>query len=224
MKNSTYLIILLALGLVFVSYKWISLSSSKSDEAVQKTTIEDIMTRTSVRAYTDQEVGSEQIDTLLRAAMAAPTAGNKQPWRFVVINDKALLDSISENFHTMTMAKNASVAVVMCGDVTATFDGEGRDYWIQDVSAASENLLLAAHAMGLGAVWCGIYPQMSRVVQFSKMLHLPDNIIPMACICVGYPSGETTPKDKWKPEYIHYNNWDNAAAKQPETKKHTKII
>lgn len=210
MKNSTYLIILLALGLVFVSYKWVSSSKSPSDEFVQKSTIEDIMTRTSVRAYSDKEVESEKVDTLLRAAMAAPTAGNKQPWRFVVINDKAILDSISENFHTMTMAKDASVAVIMCGDVTATFDGDGRDYWIQDVSAASENLLLAAHAMGLGAVWCGIYPQMSRVEHFSKMLSLPQEVIPMACICVGYPLGETTPKDKWKPEYIHYNSWNNS--------------
>lgn len=215
MKNSTYLIILLALGLIFTSYKWISSSSSNVGVDVQKSTIEDIMTRTSVRAYSDKEVGSEQIDTLLRAAMAAPTAGNKQPWRFVVINDKATLNAISENFHTMTMAKDASVAVIMCGDVTATFDGDGRGYWIQDVSASSENLLLAAHAMGLGAVWCGIYPQMSRVEQFSEMLHLPENIIPMACICIGYPAGETTPKDKWKPEYIHYNTWDSIAVKLP---------
>ena len=212
MKNSTYLIILLALGLVFTSYKWISSSSSAVGEAVQKSTIEDIMTRTSVRAYTDKAVGSEQIDTLLRAAMAAPTAGNKQPWRFVVINDKSILNAISENFHTMTMAKDAAAAVIMCGDVTSTFDGDARDYWIQDVSAASENLLLAAHAMGLGAVWCGIYPQMSRVEQSSEMLHLPENIIPMACICVGYPAGETTPKDKWKPEYIHYDTWDSLPA------------
>ncbi|MDE6291886.1 MAG: nitroreductase family protein [Muribaculaceae bacterium] len=209
MKNSTYLIILLALGLVFTSYKWISSASSSVGENVQKSTIEDIMTRTSVRAYTDKAVGSEQIDTLLRAAMAAPTAGNKQPWRFVIINDRATLDTISCNFHTMTMAKDASVAFVMCGDETATFDGEGRDYWVQDVSASSENLLLAAHAMGLGAVWCGIYPMSDRVRQFSDMLHLPEDIIPMACICVGYPSGETTPKDKWKPEYIHYNTWDS---------------
>lgn len=215
MKNSTYLILLLALGLVFTSYKWISTSSSDADTAVQSSTIEDIMTRTSVRAYSDREVKSEQIDTLLHAAMAAPTAGNKQPWRFVVIDDRAILDSIGENFNTMTMAKQASVAVVMCGDVTATFDGEGQGYWIQDVSAASENLLLAAHAMGLGAVWCGIYPIMERVEQFSEMLHLPENVIPMACICVGYPAGETTPKDKWKPEYLHYNNWDNTEVENP---------
>lgn len=208
MKNSFYIIIVLALGLVFVSYKWISSSTSAPDDvATQNSTIEDIMTRTSIRSYSDKEVDKGQIDTLLRAAMAAPTAGNKQPWRFVVINDKKKLESISEKFQYMTMAKEASIAVIMCGDTTATFSGEGHDFWIQDVSAASENLLLAAHAMGLGAVWCGIYPQKERATVFSEMLELPSNIIPMACICIGYPNGEGSPKDKWKPEYIHYNSW-----------------
>ncbi|MDE6650946.1 MAG: nitroreductase family protein [Paramuribaculum sp.] len=221
MKNSTYLIILLALGLVFTSYKWISSSSPTNNVVANNTTIADIMTRTSVRTYSGQEVENEKIDTLLRAAMAAPTAGNKQPWRFVVINDKAILNAIGTNFKTMTMAKEASVAVVMCGDTTATFKGDAQDYWIEDVSASSENLLLAAHAMGLGAVWCGIYPQMDRVREFSQMLNLPGNIIPMACICIGYPAGETTPKDKWKPEYIHYNSWDSTAAKLPEPEPKT---
>lgn len=218
MKNSTYLIILLALGLVFTSYKWISTSVSPSEPVTSKSTIEDIMTRTSVRAYSDRKVEKETVDTLLRAAMAAPTAGNKQPWRYVVIDDKKILESIGDNFRTMTMAKQAALAVVMCGDTTSTFKGDAQGYWIQDVSAASENLLLAAHAMDLGAVWCGIYPLMERVEQFSKMLNLPENIIPMACICIGYPVAETTPKDKWKPEYIHYNSWDSVASALPEPK------
>lgn len=214
MKNSTYLIILLALGLLFTSYKWISSSSgsSESTEEVRKSTIDDIMTRTSVRAYSDRAVGEETIDTLLRAAMAAPTAGNKQPWRFVVVNDKTILQKISEDFNTMTMAKDAQLAVIMCGEPAATFPGEGEGYWIQDVSAATENLLLAAHAMGLGAVWCGIYPLSESVAQFSKMLNIPSGIIPMACVCIGYPAGETTPKDKWHPEYIRYDSWSDASS------------
>lgn len=214
MKNPVYLILLLALGLVVTSYKWVtaSYSSTKEPATMPSSTIEDIMTRTSVRSYTSQEVTSEQMDTLLRAAMAAPTAGNKQPWRFVVINDKSTLDTIAANFPTMTMASKASVAVIMCGDTTATFPGDGRDYWIQDVSAASENLLLAAHAIDLGAVWCGIYPEMERVKEFSRMLHLPAEVVPMACICIGYPAANGTPKDKWHPEYIHYNTWDSDVA------------
>ncbi|MBD5257813.1 MAG: nitroreductase family protein [Barnesiella sp.] len=211
MKNYKFLTILLAIGLVTVAYKWVACSTSQTETAadavVEKSTIDDIMTRSSVRAYSDKEVEPEKIDTLLRAAMAAPTARNLQPWRFVVINDRALLDTISANFGSMTMAKNASLAIVTCGDLSAAMEGEGRDYWIQDVSAATENLLLAAHAMGLGAVWCGIYPVSSRVADFSALLSLPDNIIPMACVCIGYPAAESTPKDKWHPEYIRYNSW-----------------
>lgn len=215
MKNSTYLIILLALGLVFTSYKWMASSSSDSVESVteiKESTIDDIMTRTSVRAYSDRAVGEETVDTLLRAAMAAPTAGNKQPWRFVVVNDKSTLQKISEDFNTMTMAKDAQLAVIMCGVPAETFPGEGQGYWVQDVSAATENLLLAAHAMGLGAVWCGIYPLSERVSKFSTMLNIPSDIIPMACVCIGYPVGETIPKDKWKPEKVRYNSWSDAAS------------
>lgn len=211
MKNYKFLTILLAIGLVTVAYKWVACSTSQTETTagavVEKSTIDDIMTRSSVRAYSDKEVEPEKIDTLLHAAMAAPTARNLQPWRFVVINDRALLDTISANFGSMTMAKNASLAIVTCGDLSAAMEGEGRDYWIQDVSAATENLLLAAHAMGLGAVWCGIYPVSSRVTDFSALLSLPDNIIPMACVCIGYPAAESTPKDKWHPEYIRYNSW-----------------
>lgn len=208
MENYTYLIILLAIGLIFVTYKWIKASSAERNAPAVKSTIEDIMTRTSVRAYSDRKITSGQIDTLLRAAMAAPSAGNKQPWRFIVVDKKELLDSISTNFNTMTMAKNAQLAVIMCGEPAATFSGEGEGYWIQDVSAASENLLLAAHAMGLGAVWCGIYPISDRVRKFSELFSIPDNITPMACICVGYPKAEQKPKDKWNPGHVRYNQWD----------------
>lgn len=210
MKNPVYIIILLALGLVFVSYKWATTGGTEEKSIDTDTTalvVNEIMTRTSVRAYTDQPVSDELLDTVLRAAMAAPTAGNKQPWRFVVIRDPQTKAYISDNFNSMTMVKDAQVAVVVCGDVNATFDGDGRDYWIQDASAATENLLLAAHACGLGAVWCGVYPLPDRVQQFSELLQLPDSILPLNCIAIGYPSGQTTPKDKWKPEYIHYDTW-----------------
>ncbi len=211
MKNSTFLIIVLALALVFVCYKLITSTGNTKTPSPCKAVIDNIMTRTSVRSYTDRQVTQEQIDTLLQAAMAAPTAGNKQPWRIVVITDHKILNDISDNFQTMTMARKASIAVVMCGDVTATFEGEGRDYWIEDVSAATENLLLAAHAMGLGAVWCGIYPLSERIAMFSSMLKLPENIVPMGCVCIGYPDADHKPKDKWKPENVRYNAWDTEA-------------
>lgn len=209
MKNSKYLIILLALALLFVCYRWVysDPEAPKASEPTENATIHDIMTRSSVRSYTDRPVDEATLDTILRCAMAAPTAVNKQPWRFVVINERAMLDTISVRFKSMGMAAQAPVAVVLCGDMESALEGEGREYWVQDVSAATENLLLAAHALGLGAVWCGIYPISERVKEFSEMLELPENIIPMACVCIGYPSGDPTPKDKWKPENIHYNRW-----------------
>ncbi|MDE6288920.1 MAG: nitroreductase family protein, partial [Muribaculaceae bacterium] len=154
MKKHAFLIIILILALVFVTYKWVSTASECKENSTGQSAIENIMSRTSVRAYSDRAVDSTTVDTLLRAAMAAPTAVNKQPWRFIVIDNKEILKYISENFNSMKMAANASVAIVACGDMNAALEGDGRDYWIQDVSAATENLLLAAHAMGLGAVWC----------------------------------------------------------------------
>lgn len=209
MKKSNYLIVILALGLLFVVYRWTcSTPLTEEDENISTSAIENIMTRTSVRSYSEREVSKEVVDTLLRAAMAAPTAGNKQPWKFIVIDKRDILNSISENFSSMKMASRAGVAVIMCGEPSLSFDGEGREYWVQDVSAATENLLLAAHAMGLGAVWCGIYPISDRVRIFSEMLNIPEGIIPMACVCIGYPDGETLPKDKWNPDNIHYNGWN----------------
>jgi nitroreductase len=134
--------------------------------------------------------------------MASPTAGNKQPWKFVVIKDKNTLKTISEHFHTMTMAEHAPMAIVVCGDMNLTFPDDGRDYWVEDTSAATENLLLAAHSMGLGAVWCGIYPMQERVEYLSELLKLPENIVPLNVIPVGYPAENPAPKDKWKPENV----------------------
>lgn len=205
-----YITIIALIAVLFIAYRWVYSSDdsdSKSSDNMNST-ISDIMTRSSVRAYTDQPVSEAQIDTLLRAAMAAPTAGNKQPWRFVVISDRAILDSISANFPTMSMMRHAPLAIVVCGDTEATFQGEGVDYWIQDASAATENLLLAAHAIGLGAVWCGVCPLPDRMKQFSELLHLPASVLPLNCIAIGYPSGEEHPKDKWHPEYIHINTWN----------------
>lgn len=139
--------------------------------------------------------------------MAAPTAGNKQPWRFIVIKDKDMLKAISANFRTMSMAQKAPIAIVVCGDVNATFPGDGQGYWIQDASAATENMLLAAHALGLGAVWCGIYPMPDRVAQLREMLAIPDSIVPLNVVPVGYPAEDPAPKDKWKPEQVHYDGW-----------------
>lgn len=180
-------------------------SEEKADGA-----IECIMTRSSVRDYQDMPVEDEKIETMLRAAMAAPSAVNKQPWRFIVIKDKNTLKAISENFRSMRMAEKAALAIVVCGDMNATLEGEGREYWVQDASAATENLLLAANSLGLGAVWCGIYPIQERVALLKEMLSIPEDITPLNVVPIGYPADDPTPKDKWDPSKIHYETWTAA--------------
>lgn len=213
MKISPVLNLLLAAALVILSIKLVMDKKTETPdvnaEGGNDAVIENIMTRTSIRDYQNTPVEDAKIEELLKAAMAAPTAGNKQPWRFIVIKDKNTLKAISENFHTMTMAEKAPLAIVVCGDLKATFPGDGVDYWIQDASAATENMLLAAHSLGLGAVWCGVYPQMKRVELVKEMLGLPDDIMPLNIVPIGYPAQDPEPKDKWKPEYIHYESWSD---------------
>lgn len=185
-----------------------SCSNSQCDSAgtgAAEAAIANIMTRTSVRDYTDAPISKETLDTLLRASMAAPTAGNKQPWKFIVVTDRSRLDSLASG--NWRMAAKAQAAIVVCGDTTNVFPGEGKDYWVQDCSAATENILLAAHAVGLGAVWCGCYPISERVANVKHIFSIPEEIVPLSIVMLGYPTQPTEPKDKYKPENIHYNNW-----------------
>ena len=168
--------------------------------------IENIMTRTSIRQYKDQPVEDEKIDIMLKAAMAAPTAVNLQPWHFIVITDRETIGVLSGRQPT-----NAPLLIAVCGDTDKTTmpDGNGKlpDFWVQDVSAATENLLLAAHAQGLGAVWTGCYPAMERVAEVANVLNCPPNIVPVAVVRVGYPDESPAPKDKFKAENISYNKF-----------------
>ena len=180
--------------------------AAASDTDNGQAAIENIMTRTSIRQYKDQPVEQEKIDIMLKAAMAAPTAVNLQPWHFIVINDKKTIDLLAGPRPT-----NAPLMIAVCGDTNKTSmpDGKGKlpDFWVQDVSAATENLLLAAHALGLGAVWTGVYPAMERVADVANVLNCPSNIIPLAVVRVGYPDEAPEPKDKFKEENISYNKF-----------------
>lgn len=213
MKTSCFIIIIMGIAMAGMAAKiMLGTSEHKADTGLEETsagpiTIETIMTRTSVRAYSDRPVSEATVDTLLRAAMAAPTARNAQPWQFVVITDRAKLDSIAADNQNIKMAAEAPLAIAVCGDMSKAIEGHGQDYWIQDCSAATENLLLAAHAMGLGAVWCGIYPIHERVAFVSSLLSLPDHIIPLNIIPIGYPKAAGTPKEKFDSLNIHYNNY-----------------
>lgn len=164
-----------------------------------------IMTRTSIRQYQDRPVEQEKVEQLLRAAMAAPTAVNKQPWHFYVLNTKEAINRLADaSQRGGDMVRSAALVIVVCGDMDKALEGKAREYWIQDTSAATENLLLAAHALGLGAVWTGVYPMKERVEMTTKVLNLPENLVPLCTILIGYPAENPTPKDKWKPENVTY--------------------
>ena len=212
MKTATLLNVVLALALVIVCVRWAT--SRASNTTANQTGVDtaqvvynNIMTRTSIREYLDKPVEDEKIDKLLHAAMAAPTAVNLQPWHFVVIKDKNTLGSIAEITPNARMAKGAPLAIVVCGDMTNETNDMIRKFWSQDASAATENILLQAHAMGLGAVWTGTYPDEKRCASVSKLLNLPDNLIPFCTIVIGYPTGPATPKDKWKTENVTYEEF-----------------
>ena len=196
MKKIVTISLLLALCVLNVSAQ----CENCSNEAIK-----NIMTRTSIRKYTDQPVSKTDIETLLRAGMAAPTAVNRQPWHFVVVTDKAKLKELSGG--RGGMLEQCALAIVVCGNMEKTIKGKGQEFWIQDCSAATENILLAANALGLGAVWTGGYPMEERVASISKALKLPETIIPLCTIVIGHPAESPTPKDKWKPENVSYNEF-----------------
>ena len=183
--------------------------SEVKNESNDNGMLETIMTRTSIRQYTDQPVEKEKIEAMLRAGMAAPTAVNAQPWHFVVVSDKAKLGELAAANPRAGMLKSAPLAIVVCGDMTKAMEGKGRQFWIQDCSAATENILLAAHDQGLGAVWTALYPMEERMQPVSEALKLPDTLIPLCTVVIGYPAEQPEPKDKWKPENISYNEYGN---------------
>ena len=180
---------------------------SNQPTVMENQAINNIMTRVSVREFTGEKISEAQLDTLLRAAMAAPSAINKQPWAFIVVTDEAKIAALGEALPYSRCSNKPAVAIIPCGDLSKAIPGEMANFWINDVSAATENLLLAAHAMGLGAVWTGLHPDMNRAKMVQEMLGLPEHIIPLCVVPVGVPAEQPEIKDKYKPENIHYNEW-----------------
>ncbi len=208
MKN--WIILLLCAALVILSVRLSVTAKAETENDMKDTpkggnaSIENIMTRASVRTYTAELVDSADVITLLKAGMAAPTAMNRQPWVFVVITDAARRAAMAAELPYCKMAATAPLLIAVCGD-KAKFIEDAPEYWVQDCSAATENILLAAHALGLGAVWTGVYPVQDRVEMVSKALGLPEGIIPLNIICIGHPDSDNPAKDKWDPAKVHYN-------------------
>ena len=165
-------------------------SSSNAGQAV----LDAISARTSIRAYQDRPVGADTVELLLRAAMSAPSARNRQPWAFIVVDDKALLRQLADSLPYAQSAAAAPMAVVVCGVLTESQGATNAGWWVQDAAAASENLLLAAHAVGLGAVWTGVYSYEDRVRAVRNVLGLPRHVVPLNVIPIGYPAENPAPK------------------------------
>lgn len=206
--TSKLIIVVLLLALLIVCGKLYMGASGRQAPANDVTdAFTTILTRSSVRAYTAQPVEQDKIEKLLRAGMAAPSACDKRPWHFVVVTDKQLLKGLAEANPNASYADSAPLAIVVYGDMSKTLQGVEQQFWIQDCSAASENILLAAHAMGLGAVWTGTYPVAERCQAVARVLNLPSHLVPLNTIVIGYPSGKAHAKDKWDAANVTYNKF-----------------
>ena len=194
------------LGLLAAAAPAVLLASraGAQDKAAPMDAIAAIKTRRSVRTYTDAPVSDALVEEVLRCGMQAPSACNEQPWQFVVVRDTATLAKVGGINPYAAYAKNAPVAILVAGDLGLDKCG---GYWIEDTSACAENMLLAAHALGLGAVWTGIYPLPERVEAFRALFGMPENVTPMALLVMGYPAEHPAPKDRFLPERIHREKW-----------------
>ena len=167
-------------------------------------TLTAIFTRRSIRSYTNRPVSDETVKLLLQAAMAAPSAKNAQSWEFIVIRDKKTLQQVS-SFHPFSkQVPNAQVAIVVCGNTKLQ---AAPGHWIPDASNASMNILLAAHSLGLGAVWTTFYPYEDRTAGIRKLLNLPDHIMPLNIIPLGYSTEKGNYQDRFKSDKVHYEKW-----------------
>lgn len=166
--------------------------------------LEVIFKRRSIRKYTAQPVAEEAVTNLLRAAMSAPSARDQRPWHFIVIRERALLDAIPGVHPHSQMLREASVAILVCCDPRLE---KTEGYWAQDCAAATENILLAATAQDLGAVWLGVYPRQERVEGIRGLLGIPPEVIPFSLVPVGYPAEQKAPKGEIDPQKVHHERW-----------------
>jgi len=170
------------------------------------TAVETILKRRSIRKYTEQPIPEEMFTELLEAGMCAPSAGNERPWQFIVITERSLLVGITEIHEYSQMLKQAPAAIVVCADLTCN-KYPGIDYWVQDCAAATENILLAAQDKGLGTCWIGVYPRKERMAGISGLLGLPEHVVPIAVVAVGYPAEVKSARSRYDASRVHRNCW-----------------
>ena len=166
--------------------------------------IKAIIERRSIRRYSGKPVDKREINLLLKSAMYAPSARNQQPWHFIVIDDRVLLGRIMKVHPYASMLSGASAAVLVCGDDTLELS---KGYWSVDCAAATQNLLLAAHALGIGAVWLGVYPRQERQDGIGEIFELPAHVHPFSLVSLGYPGENIDIPERFRPERIRWNRW-----------------
>ena len=168
--------------------------------------MEVILSRRSIRRYMPDPLPEEAIRRVLEAGMAAPSAGDERPWHFVVITDKDMLAQIP-TFHSLSrFVPKAALAILVCADL-ALSKYPPADWWVQDCSAATQNILLAAHATGLGAVWLGVHPEKKRIDGFRALCRLPDSVVPFSLVSLGFPAVRKEREHRFDPSRIHRNRW-----------------
>jgi len=167
-------------------------------------TMEAIYTRRIIRKFTQQPVSDELVSAFIKAGMNAPSAGNQQPWQFMVIRDRATLNELMTVHPYSSMLAQATVAILVCGDLSLE---TRQGYWVQDCAACTENILLEIADAGLGAVWLGVHPREERVTGIRRVLGIPESVVPFSLIPVGHPAEEKAPNDKFFPERIHRDRW-----------------
>ena len=168
---------------------------------------ENIISRRSVRRYTEKPVSDETMRLILQAAMNAPSCVNARDWSFIVIRDRKTLNRMADgNGGAAEPLRHAAAGILVCGDLSRSFP-PAKDYWIIDASIAAENIVLAAHALSLGSVWLGTWPQMERVDAQRALFGLPENIIPHSIIALGYPAEAVQPKDGYEADRVHFEKW-----------------
>lgn len=187
---------------VIIFVTMIACNSNPKDPKLQtRDALENIFSRKSVRKFLAQPVEEEKVQLLLKAGMSGPSGKDTRPWEFIVVDSRMILDSLAAALPYAKMLKDAPMAIIVCGDTTKS------SYWYLDCSAAAENILLAAEALGLGGVWTAAYPYGDRMQAVKKYTGIPDHISSLCVIPVGYPAGPQNPKDKWDASRIHRNQW-----------------
>jgi len=166
--------------------------------------MKEILSRRSVREYTDKEISTEQINAILHAGMSAPSAGNQQPWHFIVLKDKKKLEELTELSPYAKMLKNANAAILVCGDLKRQ---KHEGYWMIDCAAATENMLLEITHLELGAVWLGVYPRLERMAFLKKYFNLPETVEAFALLSIGYPTTTAEELNRFDAERVHFEKW-----------------